>query len=942
MNDYKNTINLPATEFPMKANLAKREPEILRYWSEIDLYRRLREAGANRAKFILHDGPPYANGMIHIGHAVNKILKDIIVKSKTLDGFDAPYVPGWDCHGLPIEHEVEKRLGHSSEQIGARAFRQHCRDYAAEQVKAQKADFVRLGVVGHWERPYLTMNPATEANILRALGRIIAGGHVYRGAMPVYWCADCRSALAEAEVEYQDRRSPAVDVRFAVADEQALLERMRVDGDPGSGPISVVIWTTTPWTLPANQAVAVNAGLEYVLVECERGDGARERLLLADALRGEALRRYGVDESRVVARASGAALEQLLLRHPFYQRDVPVVLAEHVTTETGTGAVHIAPGHGQEDFEVGKRYDLKVDNPVGADGRFLPETPLFAGEFVFDANAHVVQVLSERGALVHTEPFLHSYPHCWRHKAPVIFRATSQWFISMDRAGLRAGVLEEINHVRWHPEWGQARIRGMVENRPDWCISRQRSWGVPIALYVHRHSGELHPQTAQILEEVALRMERSGIDGWFEMDDQGLLGRNAMDYEKVTDTLDVWFDSGVTHDTVLCKRAELARPADLYLEGSDQHRGWFQSSVITAVAITGKAPYRAVLTHGFTVDAEGKKMSKSRGNVVAPQEVIRTLGADILRLWVAATDYRGEMSISPEILKRMAESYRRMRNTTRYLLGNLSDFEPERMVAVQELLALDRWALDRAQKLQQSVQRAYDEYNFHLIYQRLHQFCVTEMGGFYLDILKDRLYTMPKHSLPRRSAQTAMHHVAEALVRWLAPVLSFTAEEIWRHMPGVRPESVLLTGWYQGWPPAHLELAEVSHDDWERIIAIRQEVSRELEALRVAGEIGSGLDAAVTIYADGRDAEALERLGEELRFVLITSEAAVQPLAAKPDDARAGETVGVAIRALRSPHEKCVRCWHRRADVGRHADHPQLCGRCVENVTGPGETRRYA
>ncbi len=940
--DYKHTINLPATKFPMRANLAQREPNILAAWEKIDLYRCLRQAGAGKPKFVLHDGPPYANGDIHIGHAVNKVLKDIIVKSRTLSGFDAPYVPGWDCHGLPIEMEVEKKVGKAGAKIDKQAFRKACRAYAERQIDNQRKDFVRLGVVGDWQRPYLTMDPATEANTVRALAKIIAGGHIYQGLMPVYWCTHCGSALAEAEVEYFDRTSPAIDVRFPVVDETEFLSRMdAAPGGAGAGPVSVVIWTTTPWTLPANRAVAVHAGFDYVLVRFDRGDGRPERLLLAEALASASVQRFGVESYDIVARCRGDALEHATVRHPFYAREVPIILGDHVTTESGTGAVHTAPGHGQEDFVVGQQYGLPVDNPVGPDGKFLPDTPLFAGEFVFKANDHVVEVLREQGALLHVEPFAHSYPNCWRHKEPIVFRSTAQWFISMDKKKLRAGVLAEIEKVHWHPDWGQARIAGMVENRPDWCISRQRTWGTPITLYLDRRSGELHPHTQQILEEVALRIERKGIDAWFDMDDADLLGSDASNYDKLSDILDVWFDSGVTHDTILTRRRDLSAPADLYLEGSDQHRGWFQSSIMTAVAMTGKAPYKGVLTHGFTVDAEGKKMSKSRGNVIAPQKVIKTLGADILRLWVAATDYRGEMSISDEILKRMADSYRRIRNTARYLLGNLAGFDSGKAVAPEQMLVLDQWALHQARGLQRQIVRAYDDYNFHLIYQKLHQFCVVEMGGFYLDVLKDRLYTLPADSIPRRSAQTTMYHILEALVRWLAPILTFTAEEIWQHMPGERAASVLLTSWYEDWPQIELNQGEMGEQYWDDVIRVRQEVSRELEALRVAGDIGSSLDADVTVYCNDGDYQALRKLEDELRFIFITSSASVQP---GVTGAERGEQTGNGVRVdvQPSPNTKCIRCWHRRPDVGANPDHPELCERCVGNVEGPGELRKFA
>ncbi|MHB8536016.1 MAG: isoleucine--tRNA ligase [Sulfuricaulis sp.] len=938
MNDYKNTLNLPQTDFPMKANLAAREPEILLRWQETGLYKKLRERGHGKPKYILHDGPPYANGDIHLGHAVNKILKDIVVKSRSLSGFDAPYVPGWDCHGLPIELAVEKKIGKAGIQVEPAKFRQACREYARVQIDRQRTDFMRLGVLGDWERPYLTMDFAFEAGIVRALGRIVAKGHVVRGHKPVHWCSDCGSALAEAEVEYIDKTSPAIDVRFAVVEAEALLARCEhVPGHAGEGPVSVVIWTTTPWTLPANQAVALHPDLEYVLLQCT-GSRGHERLLIVEPLVKDVMARYGIDEYRVLANCRGKDLEGVRLRHPFYAREVPIILGEHVTTDTGTGAVHTAPGHGLEDYVVGERYGLAVENPVDGSGKFLPGTELFAGEHVFKANDHVIEVLKTRGALLHAAALKHSYPHCWRHKTPIIFRATSQWFISMGR--LREPALHAIAGTKWLPDWGEARIRGMVENRPDWCISRQRAWGVPIPLFVHRQTGEVHPDTARLIEQVAARVETRGIDAWFELQPEELLGAAAVDYEKVSDTLDVWFDSGVTHACVLEQRPELQFPADLYLEGSDQHRGWFQSSMLTSVAIHGKAPYRSVLTHGFTVDAKGRKMSKSLGNDMGlPQKAIKTLGADILRLWVAATDYRAEMSMSDEILKRMTDSYRRMRNTTRYLLANLSGFDAAHPLAIGEMLALDLWAMQRARDLQREILEAYEQFQFHLIYQKLHQFCVVDMGGFYLDILKDRVYTMPTNSRGRRSAQTAMFHILEALVRWLSPVLSFTAEEIWRHMPGRRDESVFLETWYT--PPVLPEGA-VDSTFWNDVIAVRQAVAKEMEKLRVAGDIGSGLDAEVDLYCDAKRRERLLRLGDELRFVFIASYVRVHILEDKPPEAVETEIKGLCVQVVASAHPKCIRCWHHREDVGLNPEHPQICARCVQNVTGPGEARGYA
>ena len=937
--DYKHTLNLPHTDFPMKANLAAREPEALKRWQEMDLYGKLRAARHGKPKYVLHDGPPYANGDIHIGHAMQKVLKDIVVKSKSMSGFDAAFVPGWDCHGLPIEHQVEKKIGKAGEKVNATTFRKACREYAAKQVDGQRADFKRLGVLGDWERPYLTMDFKFEADILRQLGRVIAGGHVYKSFKPVHWCIDCGSALAEAEVEYEDKTSPAIDVRFPVADEPALFARLQhVSGHYGQGPLSVLIWTTTPWTLPANQAVAVHPQIEYVLVQTE-GEHP-ERLLLAEPLLKSALLRYGVERYRVIATGAGVALEGIRLRHPFYAREVPIILGEHVTTEAGTGCVHTAPGHGQDDYVVGARYKLEVDNPVGGDGKFLPGTELFAGEHVFKANGHVIEVLKTHGMLVHEAALQHSYPHCWRHKTPIIFRATPQWFIGMETAGLRAKALAEIKKVAWAPDWGQARIEGMVANRPDWCISRQRTWGVPIAVFLHKESGKLHPDTPRLIEEVAQRIEKKGVDAWFDLDAAEMLGKEADHYEKITDILDVWFDSGVTHSCVLEARPELKFPADLYLEGSDQHRGWFQSSLLTSVAIHGVAPYKAVLTHGFTVDAKGMKMSKSKGNTVVPQQVIKTQGADILRLWVAATDYRTEMNISDEILTRIADSYRRLRNTARYLLANLAGFEPARdLLAPVDMLALDRWALNRARSLQDDIVDAYASYNFHVIYQRLHQFCSVDLGGFYLDVLKDRVYTMRADSRARRSAQTAMYHILEALARWMAPILSFTAEEIWRYIPGPRGESVFLESWHA--LPEDIAQDEMDDAYWDKLLAVREQVARELEKARAAGAIGSSLEAEVDLYVDANLQRLLAKLGSELRFVFIISEAGVHDLAANPAAGTETALSGLRVAVKASAHTKCSRCWHRRADVGSNTEHPSLCGRCVTNVVGSGEQRRY-
>ncbi len=947
--DYKHTLNLPRTDFPMKASLSEREPLRLRHWEAIDLYQQMRAVGLGRPTFVLHDGPPYANGNIHLGHAVNKVLKDIIIKAKTLAGYDSPYIPGWDCHGLPIELQVEKNVGKPGSKVTSRQFRAACRHYAAQQVAAQSHGFQRLGVLGDWPHPYLTMDFGTEADILRSLGRIIAAGHVHAGFKPVHWCADCRSALAEAEVEYQDRTSPAIDVRFPVVDGNAFLDRFQERLAPWAGdPMAVVIWTTTPWTLPANQAVAIHPDLPYVLVHTTDQGGASEYIVLAEALLDQAMRRYGRQNPTILARTQGSTLEGVRVRHPFYDREVPLILGEHVTVEAGTGAVHTAPGHGQEDYVVGLRYGLPVHNPVGGDGRFLPDTALFAGESVFAANAHVLELLRDRGMLLHNETIRHSYPHCWRHKTPILFRATPQWFIGMEQAGLRQQALAAIQQVSWHPEWGEARIASMINNRPDWCISRQRTWGVPLALFVHKTTGALHPRTQELIEVVAKRIEQDGIDAWFELDARELLGDEAEQYHKLHDTLDVWFDSGVTHAAVLERRAGLAVPADLYLEGSDQHRGWFQSSLLSSVAMRGTAPYRSVLTHGFTVDEQGRKMSKSLGNIIDPHQVMGTLGADILRLWVAATDYRSEMAISPEVLKRIADSYRRMRNTARFLLANLSDFDPRRdLLPLGEMLSLDRWIIDRTFQLQDEVRAAYDAYQFHLIYQKVHHFCAMDLGALYLDIIKDRQYTTKASSHPRRSAQSAAYHIIEALVRWLAPILSFTADEIWHFIPGDRPDAVFLTTWYPRPVSFLTDPVEGGLDraGWERVFVVREAVAKALEGLRTEGRIGSSLDAEVTVWCGDTLRETLAALRDELRFVFITSAAMVLPARDRPQDAlEAGDGLGEGlwIQVAPSVHPKCGRCWHHCVDVGSHTEHPTLCGRCVTNVVGSGEDRRYA
>jgi len=942
--NYKDTLNLPKTGFPMKGNLANREPNMLKRWQEMDLYAKQREMGKGREKFILHDGPPYANGDIHIGHAVNKILKDIIVKSKTFSGFDAPYVPGWDCHGLPIELQVEKKVGKAGGKVTAKEFRKACRKYAYKQVDTQRQSFVRLGILGDWDNPYLTLDYKFEANIVRSLAKIFANGHIHQGSKPVHWCIDCGSSLAEAEVEHQDKRSPAIDVRFAVLDEAAFFSKCHhTESSVGTGPLSFVIWTTTPWTLPANEAVAIHPDIDYAVVECT-GEHGTERLVLAEALWKDAMGRYGFEEHRVVAYCKGSALENIKVQHPFYSKEVPVILGDHVTVDAGTGAVHTAPAHGQEDYVAGLRYNLPVENPVGANGTFLPDTELFAGQHVFKANDSVIEMLKTKGTLVHHQVIEHSYPHCWRHKSPIIFRATPQWFISMEQSGLRDAANAVIPNISWLPEWGEARISGMINNRPDWCISRQRTWGVPIAVFVHKDTQALHPDTPALMEKVALRMEKEGVDGWFEMEPSELLGDEASDYVKIVDTLDVWFDSGTTQFCVLNERDDLQFPADLYLEGSDQHRGWFQSSLLASLAMTGEAPYKQALTHGFTVDAKGKKMSKSLGNTFAPQKVVNNLGADIIRLWVSSADYSGEMTVSDEVFKRTADAYRRIRNTSRFLLANLAGFEPaEHALDPNEMLALDKWAILRTAQLQEEIKIDYDNYEFHNIYQKIHNFCSVDMGSFYLDIIKDRQYTAKADSLPRRSAQTALFHIAEAFTRWLAPILSFTADEIWAFIPGQRSDSVFLETWHE--LPVIEEDKVFTLDYWNELVEVRVAVSKMLETLRGSGEIGSSLDAEVDLYCGTEIREKLSALENELRFALITSEARVHPDTEKTANSQHvtlanGDEIWISVAA--STHDKCSRCWHHREDVGNNTENPSLCGRCVENVEGNGETRHYA
>ena len=946
MGDYKKTLNLPQTDFPMRARLAQREPLMLARWEKMKLYEKVQAARHQRQRFILHDGPPYANGAIHIGHAVNKLLKDFVIKSRLLSGLCVPYVPGWDCHGLPIELEVEKQQGRPRNADQAARFRQACRAYAEQQVAQQKADFVRLGVLGDWQRPYLSMHKKTQADILRVLGDIIRRGLFVRKTRPVYWCSDCESALAEAEVEYQEKESHAVDVRFAFAQPDALRRACAIDKDLSNS--AVVIWTTTPWTLPANRAVAVHKDFVYGLYESSAG-----LLVVAEQLAGDCLSRYRITDSTRVASVHGHQLLGLQLRHPFYPRTVPIIAAEHVSLEAGTGAVHIAPAHGIEDYHAGLDYGLKVDDLIDQRGHFRAEVPELGKQSLAEAEKSIIASLDKQQQLLCCQNHKHSYPHCWRHKTPLLLRATPQWFIPLDEHNgdghsLRHQALRACAGVKWIPAWGRERMHGMLLGRPDWCVSRQRCWGVPMAVFVHRQHGDLHPRSAELIERIAQKIEGHGVQAWFDLSAEELLGEDeAQVYQKANDVLDVWFDSGATHSCVLAQRPELSRPADLYLEGSDQHRGWFQSSLLLAIAQDDQAPYRQVLTHGFVVDAQGQKMSKSRGNIVAPQEIVESLGADVLRWWVASTNFSAEMSVSKEILKQTAEAYRRIRNTARFLLANLHGFDPQQhLQAPDQLLSLEHWLLDTARQLQQEIIADYEAYRFHRICQRIHNFCNVHMSSFYLDVIKDRLYTLRENHPARRAAQTAMYHVVHAFARWLAPLLSFTADEIYQHVPGAKQEHILLeTEWYD-WSAlsdAKETAADgtISRAGWARILAVREVVSKQLEMLRADNRIGSSLDAEVHLYCNEQDRFLLaDKLNNELHFLLLTSGAEVHAAADKPATAVAEEDFAVLVQVSQAP--KCARCWHRDNSVGHDRRHPDLCQRCLGNMHAQDEERYHA
>ena len=933
MSDYKKTLNLPKTSFSMKGNLANKEPMMLNKWEKEKLYHKIREHFAGRDKFILHDGPPYANGNIHVGHAVNKILKDIIIKSKTLSGFDTPYVPGWDCHGLPIEHQVEKKHGKAGQKIDANAFRKECRKYAKKQVELQKKDFKRLGVLAEWDNPYLTMNFDYEANLVRTLAKIIANGHLTKGFKPVHWCTECGSALAEAEVEYKDKISPAIDVKFLIKNNEKLANAFDLDSLEKES--FAIIWTTTPWTLPANQAIAVRNDLEYSLIDL--GDNY---IILASNLVESALNKYKVENAQVIATTTGDKLVGIIANHPFYNREVPILHGEHVTDDSGTGMVHTAPTHGVEDFAVGKEHNLSMEIFVKGNGCFTDSTPLFAGQFVFKANDNIVEVLKEKNRLLHFAKLEHSYPHCWRHKTPLIFRATPQWFVSMEKQNLRSDAMKAIKQTNWVPAWGQNRIEAMMQDRPDWCISRQRTWGTPLPLFIHKETEELHPNTTEILEKVAQKIEKGGIEAWFNSDISEFIDETE-EYRAVTDTMDVWFDSGASNSCVLKERDYLQFPADLYLEGSDQHRGWFQTSLLVGLSSFENKPFKDVLTHGFVVDENGRKMSKSLGNVISPQDVCNTLGADILRLWAASTDYRGEMTVSNEIFKRTSDTYRRLRNTARFLLSNLNGFNPKTdIIEFDKLVKLDQWAIAKAKQFQEEIINAYDNYETHVVAQKIHHFCSIEMGSFYLDIIKDRQYTAKSDGHARKSAQTAIYHIIQALVRWIAPILSYTADEIWNATPKTIDLPIQLCEWYTELKGFEND-ADMDIDYWANIQAIRNEVNKAMEQKRTEGLIKASLEAKVTLFANDDLYSNLSKIASELKFVFIVSDASIEN--SINENAIKTDIGGLSVLVEKLEKPKCERCWHRCETVGNSEEYSDICNRCVENITTEtGELREFA
>ena len=919
--NYRDTLNLPETELSMKAGLPRKEPEILSFWNDIDLYNKIRKLNDGNERFILHDGPPYANGPIHLGHSVNKILKDITIKSKTLSGYDAPYVPGWDCHGLPIELNVEKKHGRRSEVVSdKKLFQEACKEYALTQIDKQKEDFIRLGVFGEWENPYRSLDSTFEADVVRALGKIFEKGHIHKGEKPVNWCQDCGSALAEAEVEYMDKVSKSIDVSFKVSDKYVskvneVFNQINIDN------ISFVIWTTTPWTIPSNVAVCINPDLNYALVKKDHAF-----IIIAEEMVDSCGLRWKSD-MEIISVVKGSSFGNIELQHPFINRKSILLEGDHVTTEAGTGCVHTAPAHGLDDFNICKKNNIEVYKALNARALFTSDFDFIEGLPPLKADEKIIQKLSDVHALVSVENYDHSYPHCWRHKTPLIFTATAQWFISMNKANLLSDAKEVVDSVNWEPSWGLQRINSMLNDRPDWCISRQRNWGVPITLVINKETGEIHPDQDKLFIKFADLIEKEGISAWSSLD----LSEYIDDYDqyiKVTDSLDVWFDSGVTHFAVTDDRFGKDTVADLYLEGSDQHRGWFQSSLLTSMAMNNRAPYKSVLTHGFVVDENGRKQSKSLGNVVSPQKVWDSLGADILRLWVASTDFRSEMVASDEILKRVSDQYRRIRNTLRFVLGNLHDFSNKDSIEMKDQVELDKWIINASKELEENVLKDYESYSYHTAVQKIHNFCVNELGGIYLDIVKDRLYTTGKNSNARRSCQTSLDYICNILVRLIAPILSFTAEEIWQTHPSLKDQSESIFLDRYGYKDISIE-GSITSEDWSRIFEIKDLVNQSIEKMRSENSIKGSLDSIVNLNLKKDDYNLLNKIGDELHFIFISSDAKIKK----------ADNFSIDISVSEDP--KCSRCWHRCSSVGTIEGHEEACSRCVENIENDGELRHF-
>ena len=924
--EYKETLNLPKTDFPMKGNLPHREPEILKKWDEKSIYHRNLEQSENKKQYILHDGPPYANGDIHIGHAVNKILKDFIIKSKIMSGYHVPFIPGWDCHGLPIELQVEKKYGKAKFRDNPKGFILACREFAEKQIKKQKEDFIRLGIFGTWDKPYTSMDKEIESEIVNSLSKMIKNGHIYYGSKPVHWCIESSSALAEAEVEYKDITSHAVCVNFKVLNKKDISLHEKLDKDFD---VYIPIWTTTPWTLPANRAVALSSSIDYSFVKIKD-----RYLILAKNLIASVMDKSNISNYEILFSIDNEDFSKLELQHPFYDFKVPAIIADHVTDENGTGAVHIAPGHGTDDYLAGKKYNLEIYNPVDDYGRFYESLPIFGGKKIRECNDEIIELLKENKSLLFSENYEHSYPHCWRYKTPLIFRATPQWFMSMDNSGLRKSIQKEIPIINWLPSWGQDRIFNMIEGRPDWCLSRQRNWGVPLPLFLHKESNELHPDTQTILSKASEIIKNGNIEAWIDYDKK-LLVKDIESYTEVKDTLDVWFDSGVTHQSVLKNRG-IEETADLYLEGSDQHRGWFQSSLITSHAMFGKSPYKNVLTHGFVVDKDGQKMSKSIGNIISPQKIIKDKGADILRLWVAMTDYSKEMTISDEIIKRVSESYRRIRNTSKFLLSNISDYDGTE-IDLDNMVQIDKWIIHKAKKLNIQIQKDYSEFKFHKLIQDIINFCTLELGGYYLDIIKDRLYTSKSDGLSRRSAQKTCHILISYLSSWIAPILTFTAEEIYSKMPNAK-DSIYLTEWFD----IDFSMDDHEIDIYDSLYSIKPFVSRMIEEARNDNKVGSSLECKLDLICNDKLYQNINNISDELKFVFIVSECTLR-LGNENDSYSIDKNpYKLSISISKSQNNKCERCWHLNETVGTIEDHPTICRRCFDNVYGDGECRKFA